>query len=85
MPIAVSFKERLSGAVAPPQGTLSQDLRLVVESLVADVVNLRATVAALTTSYNGTLTKLDADATVTDVNYNALGAGTAPIVLFVSN
>lgn len=82
MPISVSIKERISQAA-----TVDQDMRLTIEALAADVIALRASLAALTTAYNATLAKLDADAANTalnDTNYAATNPGVAPAALNVS-
>ncbi len=62
--------------MAPPAreamlGTLLAELIAHNNALVADLTALR-------TQYNGLLTKLDADAGVTDTNYNVLRAMAAP-------
>ena len=48
--------------------------RLQYNKLVDDVEVVRAGLAALAASFNLVLTKLDADAGVTDVNYNSTRA-----------
>lgn len=62
--------------MAPPAreamlGTLLAELIANNNALVADLTALR-------TQYNGLLTKLDADAGVTDTNYTALRSMAAP-------
>lgn len=49
----------------------------VVADLIARVNAADAQVAALTTKFNAVLTKLDADAGVTDTNYSATQAAAA--------
>lgn len=51
-----------------------EDVRTQLNHLIADVRVLRTGLAALAAAYNASLTKLDADAGVTDANYNATGA-----------
>lgn len=55
------------------------DARLgdVLAELITENNRLEAQVAALTTKFNAVLTKLDADAGVTDTNYSSLQAATA--------
>jgi len=49
-------------------------LRASLNKIVDDVEVLRAGLNTLATNFNATLTKLDADAGVTDTNYNATQA-----------
>lgn len=51
-----------------------EQLRATVNKVVDDLEVLRAGLNTLATNFNATLTKLDADAGVTDTNYNALQA-----------
>lgn len=57
-------------------GDALNDLLVQFNKLVDDVETLRAGLGTLGTNFNATLTKLDADAGVTDTNYNALQAVT---------
>lgn len=52
------------------------DLLVNFNKLVDDVEVLRAALNTLATNFNATLTKLDADAGVTDTNYNSTQAVT---------
>lgn len=56
------------------RGSDANDLLVQFNKLVDDVEVLRAGLNTLATNFNATLTKLDADAGVTDVNYNSLQA-----------
>lgn len=47
---------------------------LAINELITDIEVLRAGLNTLATNFNATLTKLDADAGVTDVNYSSLQA-----------
>lgn len=58
------------------QGDLTRDLCKQFNKLVDDVEVLRAALNTLATNFNATLVKLDADAGVTDTNYNATQAVT---------
>ena len=60
----------------------------VVADLITQVNALVADLAALRTQYNAVMTKLDADAGVTDTNYNAtraMAAMTAAAVTTLGN
>jgi hypothetical protein len=50
------------------------DVLAQLNNAIEEIRVLRTALAALATSYNATLTKLDADGGVTDVNYNSTKA-----------
>lgn len=58
-------------SVTEPAGLITQE---DWNDLVNDLETLRAGLDALAAAHNAALTKLDADAGVTDANYNALHA-----------
>ena len=64
-----SVKRRING-IANKNDAF--ELRKLLDAARADIVALRADVAAVRTALIGALAKLDDDATVTDTNYEAL-------------
>jgi hypothetical protein len=54
----------------------TRQVRLEHNNLVDDIEVIRAALYTLATNFNAVLTKLDADAGVTDTNYNSLQAVT---------
>lgn len=58
------------------RGSDVADMRLQLNKAIDDIEVLRAGLNTLATNYNAVLTKLDADAGVTDTNYNSTQAVT---------
>lgn len=59
---------------------IKDDPSLVVAALVTKINALESALNTFQTKYNATLTKLDADAGVTDTNYNSTNGVTAVTV-----